>query len=85
MIGYHTDNCPIYLAQNGRWGSSIQPQCTCVISNEISNNNQIICECSHLYLFLHYSSDIKNKPIFYCQKCLKIEGRDMYVKIKEKI
>ncbi|MGC9193752.1 MAG: hypothetical protein ACP5FQ_07695 [Thermoplasmata archaeon] len=28
-IIYHTQNCPVYLAQNGQWGSSMSPYCNC--------------------------------------------------------
>ena len=26
---YHTQNCPVYLVQNGQWSSSMSPYCNC--------------------------------------------------------
>ena len=29
ILYYHTQNCPVYLAENGQWSFSMSPYCNC--------------------------------------------------------
>jgi hypothetical protein len=65
-IIYHTQNCPIYIAQNGQWSSSMSPHCNC---NGFSHSAG-----SGLNTIHHPTEEKKQQPktiykVFLCKGC----------------
>ena len=74
-----SNNCPMYLAENGQWSSTMNPYCICdttgaqPMANMTSSWQTNATTCTHWWRFLDYLGVGKNEKTFYCQKCLEIK------------